>query len=640
MNWQRRSPVLALLFSFLLLLMPVVLLAQDRITVTVNGEPRLVDGQVEAFVSVNTVGGAVVNIPPDSFIVKEDNRQVPLEELRIEPVAAGIGLVILVDRGGIAAQNGCQGPTGQLRIGEVKTMTTDLVNSLVIQVEGAADDMAAVVGIGDEDSSGTVVFSPDVNFSYNPVDRNLALNELESLDAAENLLPNQTITTPLYEGLYRALNLLAENSDPTLRAALATRQNMIIVFSDGIDQDYSDDVVESDILRIASVNNVIIHTMGMACRDGSRLVENTLRRLATNSRGFYWRHGSMEEHVMAVAGLQNLLTYRQQYVVRFPSRLSSGTHRLSVQVVTERGADEDSVDFVSALQKPTFSLMGPANGYSLSEDDATATTLPVTATVEFGDGVSRDVLVQFAVNGTAVFTTTTPPYRYDWDLSGMGIGDHVLRVTATDSQLGESWQEERTIRITAVPTPTPEPVIPGPTPSATGNLAIWAIPVLVALVILLFILLYQTRSGFKQTVVAGVRNVRSATVKLTQKLGPPQPTLAKLIVARGPNHGEEYRLTEEVTRFGREADRCDKIIPGAYVSSLHFSIMYNAQQRIFYVMDHRSTNGTYLNRQLLPPETYQHLPFGSTISIGQNHEVELLFQPVMRTTRVLGSPNP
>lgn len=640
MNQNGLTRALVLLLTSAFLFVPTISLAQEGINVVMSGEPHLIGGQVEAFVSVNAAGGAVVNLPPEAFIVREDNRQVPPEELRVEPVATGIGLIIVVDRGGIAAQNGCQGPTDQLRISEAKVMAVDLVNSLVIQVAGAADDMVAIVGVDDEDSSGNAVFWPDQNFSYRPVDRNLALNALEPLDASEYLLRDQTVTTPLYEGLYHALNILTDNSNPDIRNALSARQRMIVIFGDGIDRDYSDDVIESDILRIASEHNVIIHTVGMACRDGSRLVENSLRRLAANSQGTYWRHSSVEEHTATTAGLQNLLTYRQQYRVRFPSRLSSGTHRLSVQVITETGSDEASAQFISVLQTPRLALAGLPNGYNISETVAMTTTLPITATIEFGDGVSREVIVQFNVNGASVATVTTPPYHYNWALSGLGVGTHVLLVTAVDSQLGETLREERIIQITATPTPTPKPIIPGPTASTTGNLAIWAIPVLIASILLLFVLLYRTRSGIQQAVAVGARNVRSATVKLTQKLGPARPTLAKLTVVRGPNHGEEYRLTEEVTRFGREPDRCDKIIPGAYISSLHFSIMYNTQQQVFYIMDHRSTNGTYLNRQPLPPEAYQYLPFGSIISIGQNHEVELSFQAVMRTTKVLGSPTP
>jgi hypothetical protein len=520
---KRTSCGIALIFTCVVLILPVTLLAQEGIRVVLHNEPRLVGGRVEASVSVNATSRAVVNLPASAFIVRENNRQVPPEELIVEPNAAGIGLVILIDRGGIAAQNSCQGPTNQLRISEAKTIASHLVNNLVIQVDGAADDMIAIIGIDPKDSEGKAFFWPEQNFSYNPVDQNLALNALEPLDAPERLLRDSSVTTPLYEGLYRALNLLTDNNDPTIRQALAVRQRMIVVFSDGIDREYSDVAIESDILRIADQHQIIIHAIGLACRDGSRLVENSLRRLAGQSQGNYWRHSSMEDHVVATAGLQNLLAYRQQYRLSFPSRLSSGTHRLFVQVTTETGVDEVNAQFISTLQVPKLTLSAPLDGYNVNEADVDTTTLPITATVEFGDGISREVVVQFSVNGAAVFTTTTLPYRYDWELDGLGVGSHVLEVTARDTQLGETLREERTIRIEAALTPTTVPVVPGPTPSTTGNLAILTIPILIILIILLFVLLYRTQSRVKQAIAAGARNVRSTTVKLTQKLGPAKP---------------------------------------------------------------------------------------------------------------------
>lgn len=643
MSLKRAVPLVVLLLALLSLLRPAATLAQDRLKVVIHGEPRQVDGQVEASISVVSPGGALSSLPPDAFVVRENNRPIDPAELRIEPSAAGIGLVILIDRGGIAARNSCLGPTNQMRISEAKIMATGLVNGLVIQAEGEADDMVAIIGVDPKDANGIPVMWPNQDFSYNPVDRNLALNALEPLDDPGRLLRDPSVTTPLYEGLYRAFDLLTANSDLDIRQALAKRQRMIVVFSDGIDQGYSDAAIESDILRLADEHQVIIHTVGLACRDGSRLVENSLRRLAAQSQGSFWRHGSAEEHATAVTGLQTLATYRQQYKLSFPSRVSSGTHRLSIQVTTEGGADEASASFISALQTPRLTVTGTPNGYTLTEDNARQTTLPFTAEIEFVDGVERGVTVTFSVNETAVVTLSAPPYQYDWELDQLGIGAHRLQISATDSLLGEVLREERTIQISAAPptpTPPPTPGVIGPTDSAPVNALFWIIPILLILIIALFILLYRTQSGVRQAVAASARNVRSTTTKLTQKLGPSKPPLAKLVMARGPNFGEEYRLTENITRFGREADRCDKVLPAPYVSSLHFSIMFDSAQRVFFIMDHRSTNGTYLNRQPLPPETYHPLPLGSVISIGQNHEIEMSFQTVIRTTRVLGPMNP
>jgi hypothetical protein len=235
-------------------------------------------------------------------------------------------------------------------------------------------------------------------------------------------------------------------------------------------------------------------------------------------------------------------------------------------------------------------------------------------------------------------TIVASQYPYEWDISTLGIGNHTLTVEATDSQLIETLREQRTIKIDPRPTPTPlPPMIMGATDSAPVNLAIWLIPLLLILVVVLFVWQYRTQGRVQAAVAMGVQGVKSATMKLTQKLGPAKPSMARLMVTRGQNHGQEYRLREAVTTFGREQSVSDNVIPGAFVSSCHFSIMYNAQQQAFYIMDNKSANGTFVNRQPIAPQQYVPLPFGSTIGIGQNHDVELLFQPVMRTTRVLGS---
>ncbi|MBE2198842.1 MAG: FHA domain-containing protein [Anaerolinea sp.] len=641
------------LWLLLLFLFPHGLAAQTPtgVDVVITGEPRMVDGQVEAYVAVQQPGQPFLDLPADAFVVSEDGRPIAPDKLLVETAVTGLAVVIVVDRGGIAAVGGCNGPTGVARITEAKQLATDFVNNLSMG-DGRPDDLVAVVGIGPKDAAGNLQFNPNENFSYNPADRNLALNVLEPLDAPENLLDPKA-TTPLYEGLYYALDLLTKNPNADIQAALLNRPKLILLFSDGIDDGYSNEAVESDILRLADQQDVIIHAARMSCtQTGNAAVVDTdrLGRLARQSNGQYWLHSTPETHNLAQAGMNALTAYANQYRLRFPSGLSSGPHQLRVQVTTPQGAAQASATFISQLQPPTLRVEGVAAGYSVVETELAGTMLPVTAVVEFPDAITRPMSVEFLLDGAPLAVVENAPYQYDWALAGLGVGSHTLTTRATDSQLGVVLTDERLLQVTTAPTPTPIPE-PTPTPTPTPlisapaigdndsftNLLLWLVPaLLVALVVLAFFLWCTNRKA--QTAMSRVgQAMRTTKANFTRRLGPPKPMLGKLVVTRGPNPNVEYRIMEHLTKFGRESDVCDEVIPSNIVSKLHFSIIYNEAQHAFFIVDNGSTNGTFLNRQQIPPNQHVPLPFGSVIAVGNTGQIELLFQPIGSATQKLAT---
>jgi len=609
----------------------------EKVQVTIAGEPKVDGARISVLVSVAEPGGIIAGLDEDAFSVTVAGQ--PVTGLNVEPVSAGMAAVVVVDRGGIADKNGCSGPSGSTRISEAKEIARIFTEQLTISESGLPDDMIALIGIGDENIGGATDFWPNQDFTHNPVDRNLVLNELEFLDAPERLLDRGT-TTPLYEGLDRALDWLTENNDVALREALAERHKIILVLSDGIDREYSDDAVELGIIDGARKNNINIYSIGMACDSGSRLVPDSLRHISNQSGGQYWPHDSSSNHQQVLTRLPGLSTYRDQYLVTFDNQRSEGEYTLRVRVEAPQGADEDNSPFFSPLKIPQLEIDYPPVGLTLTEAVAISTTLPITAVVTFPDNVQRDMAVSFLFDGTRVSTTTSSPYRFDLDLANTAPGLHTIKIEGSDPLLVDNppLVDEHTLEIiaaTPVPTPTTRSAIPPPIATEDtgtfGNLLLWLVIPLIIAVIFLLVLLLRTRRQVGAVISSGVRQV---TTRLTRALPSiNRPTLAKLVVIRGPSINREYPLREQVTRFGREQDLCDEILNDTYVSGLQFSITHDANTKAFWIMDHESRNQTFLNGQQLVPNQYMQLQYGYIIRVG---ETELVFQKVGGTTHVLG----
>jgi len=579
---------------------------------------------VRTYVSVIdwTTGATIEGLTADDFRVEEVETGVGALEVSYE--AVGLAVVVVVDRGGIAAP-------GDTRIREA----TDLVRGLVerLSVTGAPnDDMVAIVGVGEGGA-----LEPEADFSYNPVDTNLVLNTLVTMEG-EAVRGG----TPLYEGLDEALRLLVENPDATIRDVLSHRRRIIVVFSDGIDPDFSDAAREDDIVRKALDNDISIYTIGMARRNAQLTAESNLVHLAHQTRGIYQLHNNDATHQAVLKMFDDLVTQRQQYLVAYPTHLPKGDYTLRVTVDTPIGSAEDSGPFHSILELPRMSLTYPADGqrvtipYSQTIGGPAPTTVPLNVQITYVDGVTREPdRVRYYANNEYIGSGYPPTFEFAWQVSDLitpteGVVDeYTLTAEADDPYLGQTYRTAASVTVEIAWEAPPFPV----------QLLLWLttywwlLVILVALglgLLVLLVMLVRTRGELARRVVTRTTGVLKG---VTRRLGAmPQRAPGKLVVLQGANMGKEFRLAAPVIKVGRDPQFCDFALYDEFVSNPHFSIVLEHTQ--FYITDEGSTNGTRVNGVPIPPHQRMLLQPDAVIEVGATR---LQFKRLGGTTRQLGS---
>lgn len=596
--------------------------------VIIQGTPDTTSAppHVRTYVSVidpNTAQ-SIGDLTPNSFQVKEAGTSVEMPDISYEPV--GLAVTIVVDRGGISAP-------GDPRLREATNLVRELVNRL--SVTGApSDDIVAIVGVGERG-----VLHPKENFSY-PVDINLALNTLVVMEG-------EVVEggTPLYEGLDEALRLLTANPDAVIRDVLFRRRKVIVVFSDGIDPDFSDKAREEDIIRKANAADISIYAIGMAHRRRTLLpeAEGNLKRLAFQTFGLYQLHNSDEARAQVLTMFDNIVTQRNQYVVSYVTRQPKATYTLDIRVDTPIGSADDSVSFSSVLELPQVTIASPSAGsvYTVTYRRTPRVEIPLSVSLRFPDGVTRDPsAVRYYRDGVLITTTTVAPFNASWDVT-----DYIpLKETR------KTW-EVKTERFTFI-AEVDDAYLGQTVTSAPVSVEVrwepptWWVVVLNRLVdnwwlhlilavlavglLGLFIMLIRTRGEVARKVLTSPTAVFK---RLTKALSGMARAPAKLVVIQGANVGKEFRLSGTVVKVGRDLQFCDFALYDEYVSNPHFSI--RQEQTQFYITDEGSRNGTRLNGVPIVPHQRILLQPDAVIEVGMTR---LQFKRLGGTTRRLGQP--
>ena len=99
-------------------------------------------------------------------------------------------------------------------------------------------------------------------------------------------------------------------------------------------------------------------------------------------------------------------------------------------------------------------------------------------------------------------------------------------------------------------------------------------------------------------------------------------TVAWLVGLNGPTRGESFPVRMGRNVLGRDR-RSDVVINDDQASSHHADLVFRPEERRFILMDHNSTNGTYVNEAEIEPR--RDLVTGDVIRIGSHN---FLFVPL------------
>lgn len=584
--------------------------------------------EVRSYVSVinENTAQTIEELTAEDFDLKEAGTDVGTPSVSLEPV--GLAIVVVMDRGGISAP-------GDERIGEATDLVRDLLDRM--SVTGASDDdVIAIVGVGEDG-----VLEPEEDFTWNPVDTNRVRNALVVMEG-EAVRGG----TPLYEGLDEGLRLLTSNTDATMRSILAHRRKIIVVFSDGIDPDFSDTAREQDIIRKANDAGISIYAVGMAHNNGqlSEAAENNLERLASQTDGLYQLQNNDETHTQVLNLFDNLMTQRQQYLITYRTDQPKGDYRITISVETPIGSAEGSETFSSILERPWIALTSPSDGlrvtvpYSQTLEGFISTTVTLNTQVTAVDGVPRDPAeVRYFANGEYIGTSSSPPnYDFTWEVSSVvtpteetQVQEYTLTAEADDVYLDQRMESAPvTIRVTWEPkeyTFTQQVIM-----WLSANW--WLLLILIALalgLLVLLVLLFRTRSEVARKVIRTTTGVLKGVTK--QLGGVQQRARGKLVVQQGAGAGREFRLAGQMVKVGRDPQFSDFALYDEYASNPHFSI--KMEQTKFFIIDEGSTNGTRVNNSPIQAHQQVLLQPNAIIEVGTT---KLQFKRLGGTTRQLG----
>jgi Mg-chelatase subunit ChlD len=607
---KRRHEWIVLMLLVGLLLTQSLILAQGSgpvVDILSKPDTRTAPPNAHAHVSVvdRSTGRLLEGLTGENFSVEISEETVVASAT---PDVQGLAVVMVIDRGGIARQ-------GDPRMGTAVDLAGNLLSMLNLDGSATAD-MAALIGIRGAEAGGLTPLVPFT--SHDPV---VISNEFDALRT--EVVPE---VTPLYDGIDKAIEWIAENPDPQIQDELAHRRRVIIVFSDGIDRQFSSEAHETFIVDQCQEHDILLYAIRMG---GGATDADNLQALATQTNGLYVSH--TPETTGEVLGLfENVVTQRQVYRVTFPLLRPQGDYEVRIRVLnTPLGAGGDTAMVSSRLQPLRLTLVAPPETeitvpYSDALDSFIQTVIPLGVQVNVEDDIPREPseVIYFA-NGVRIGTSTSPPdFQFDWNVSelitptsSVEARDYTILAGSADPYLGtEMMTRPYNVEVTweAEELTTVE---------AAGQLWYenWWVLLIFALLgigfLVLLILLIKTRGQLATQAVSATGNViRSATRRLTP--GTSAPARAKLEIVQGPGMGREFRIAASTVKVGREPQANDFGLQDQYISNPHFTIFM--EQGRFFIQDEKSTNGTKLNGEPLPPGKRVPLPPDSIIEAGQS----------------------
>ncbi|MBN1921972.1 MAG: FHA domain-containing protein [Anaerolineae bacterium] len=601
---KRLRPIKVVFYLFMLLLLALEIGAQGQGPVLrVLGEPSP-GPNAEILVSVldPNVGRSLPDLTADNFALQLSGEAIPLTGVTSE--TGGVAVVLVVDRGGIARKN-------DPRIGQAMDLSGALLDRLVVDGSPNAD-MVALVGIRGRDAGGLTPLIP-----FTDRDPNSIRNEFDALRA--EVVPE---VTPMYDGIDRAIEWLTQNPNAQVQAQLNSRRAVIVVFSDGIDRQFSSEAYETVIINKCLQSGILLYAVRMG---GGATDEDNLQAMATQTHGRYAAHEpSNSEATLSL--FDDLVTLRGAYRLRFPVIKPQGDYKVRVQVQgTVIGDAFTETTVASKLRTPRLSLNTPPETsitvpFSKTIDGFLERGVTLSVAMEFPDAETRNPdTVSYYANGALIgASSSAPDYPFEWQVSNLVTPtreiqsrDITFLARATDPYLDvEMASQPVNVRVTW----EAEEVTVVEETKETVKQNWWIIVVLGFLLLgllILLILLIKTRGEIARKVVAPAAGAIS---KMTQRLSAAGPAYGKLVVVHGSSVGQEYRLASPQVKVGRDAQNCDFPLFDQFISNPHFSI--RQEQNQVFIVDEGSTNGTFLNGLQLRPSQPVPLQPDAIIKVG------------------------
>lgn len=580
-------------------------------------------------------GAGIADLAQDQFsITAGDGAPIPISSA--QPYNAGVAVIIVADLGGLDQKS----PRGATYQAEVESVARQLVQSLQKNSPNQEDFAGVVAVTGASDVR-------DVKFGLllTPTnDLGLAANSLEPIKSMK-VGP----TTALFDGLNKALDMLAVPE-------LEHMRKVIVAFSDGADQKFSGDAILGNIPVRAREGKVIIYSLQAHMR--SDVEAKNMNVLAVQSGGKYALIDAKPEAISTqLEQIFSLINSQAvQYVLNFRSVRSQGDYSARLSVNTPAGNFGQDFHFTSNVIPPTVQLVEPSTGKSYSQAGVKPVEpITLTASVTFPNGKERPVTVEFRADDKHIGDANQAPYQFVWKPAAETLADaaqtitHSLNAVLKDSWLpnttAESNRIEVSFKIAIRPTPTPAPIGTVIQKTTQDNyvlvaaLAVLGVALL-GVATLLALNNRRTRAQMQQ-LQAAIRQsggVAKAVVSMTRRLtggggGAPKPVIAELEVVQGAMRGQMLCIDSETCWIGRDPARCQIVIADDSISGQHCQVIRDPTGR-FFLLDEKSTNGTFVNQNLVPKQQRIPLQAGTMIQLGNTSLVLRL----SRETRHLAQP--
>ncbi len=571
-----------------------------------------------AYVSVvdSATGRIIDGLSDDNFSVQVSEEKVPATT---SLDTTGVAVVMVIDRGGIARH-------GDPRIGDAVDLAESLLNKLNVDGSTSAD-MVGLIGIRGREEGGLTPLAPFTDYDPNAVGNQF--NDLRTEPVNE--------VTPLYDGIDRAIEWITENSDAEIQDQLTHRRPIIVLFSDGIDNQFSNESHETIIINKCIENNILLYAVRMG---GGPTDADNLEALATQTDGLYVTH-TTDTHDQVLSLFDDIVTQRQAYRVTFPLKRAQGDYEVVIRVLDTPVGDGSDVKTVSSrLQLPEITLVSPTGAaVTVPYSRTPRIEIQLSAELAFPDEIERDpTAVRFYRSGVLISTSTNPPFTASWDATDyitqtekVKTEDFTFTAEADDAFLAETTTSEPVnVRVEWEPLPPPTLMEKLLTWLGTFWWLLLILAVLALGLLILLILLIRTRGELARKVVARTTGVLKG---FTKRLGAtPQRAPGKLVIIQGANVGKEFRLAAQTIKVGRDPQFGDFALYDEYASNPHFSVQLDQTQ--FFITDEGSTNGTRVNDTPIPPHQRMLLQPDAIIAVGHTR---LQFKRLGGTTRQLGA---